>query len=316
MIDDDRHNSEARENQNKPRNADGDILWLEESRNYRDKPENYPNDVLWKKYWDLIDKGEDSKPVKNEIEEELWKNYFDAKKSSNNKKMHLYRNDLLTWYVAYDNSFVQVIARKMVRYDLYRQHKLSILNSVIAPPGEYYGKSKGSKSLIQAIERFDPAQGVPFAAYAVRYIQGAIRQDINLILHGTISRTAINHDVDEELSEQPKRPQTAENLRNAKGLANPEYQNEFQRYEDYEIEFQSDEDVEGEVEKQLSLEESLQAIQKLDEMSQKVIHYYYLEERSHQEISKLLNITVENCRQILSRSMKKVRNMFIDERKA
>ncbi len=316
MIDEDKDNSEASKHRTGPGNNFDDLPWLEESRNYRGKPENYPNDALWQEYWDLIDRGEESESIKIRIEEELWQNYLEAKKQSNNKNMHLYQNDLLTWYVAYDNSLVQVIARKMVSNDLYRQHKLSILNSVIAPPGEYYGKSKGSKSLIQAIERFDPTQGFTFVAYASRYIRGAILQDINLILHGTISRTALSHDLDDELYEQPKRPQTAVNQRNARGLANPEYPDKFQRDDDYEIEFQSDEDVGAEVEKQLSLEESLQAIQQLDEISQKVIHFYYLEERSHKEISAMLNITEANCRQILSRSMKKIRNMFIEERKA
>jgi RNA polymerase sigma factor for flagellar operon FliA len=195
----------------------------------------------------------------------------------------------------------------------------------------------GTLGLLDAIEKYDPAQDTKFATYASLRIRGAILDEIRSLdwaprsVRQMARRLAAAR---ERLrQEQGKDPSTAE-LAEALGVGEDQVENLLSDLMGVQIlsldDFLPHEDQDERqragsvanprapdpatlaVERE-KVERLAQAILKLPETMQKVLHLYYYEELTLKEIGQVLNVSESRVCQIHSAAMKSLRAVLREE---
>src|SRR5579883_279954 len=164
----------------------------------------------------------------------------------------------------------------------------------------------GVIGLIQAIDRYDPGQGVPFAAWAGIRIRGAVIDAIralDIVNPATRQRVRALHAETSRLTASLGRFPTDEEVQEALGLSRSEYNQvlEAAACALVSIEAATEDDeapladllkagVEDPAERGALLAMIGEAIRRLDERERLVLSLYYVEDLTLQEVAKVLGV--------------------------
>lgn len=191
--------------------------------------------------------------------------------------------------------------------------------------------SYGTIGLIQAVDRFDPAQGVKFETYAIRRIRGSIIDAIRT-LHPLSRDTnrrgreieAAYDELIKSLGRMPEDAEIAEHL----GLSVAEFRTQLQEASttivslDTPLGDLADEErtslvdqiaddeagVSDQVERADLKRRLVKAIQNLPERDRTLISLYYYEELTLREISAVLNVSTSRASQLHAAAVFKLRS--------
>jgi len=192
--------------------------------------------------------------------------------------------------------------------------------------------SYGTIGLIQAVDRFDPAQGVKFETYAIRRIRGSIIDAIRSLhpLSRDTNRRGreIEHAYDQliqSIGRMPEDREVAEHL----GLTLDEFRRQLQESSttivslDTPLGDTGDEDrtslvdqivdedevgVSDQVERRDLKKRLVKAIQNLPERDRTLISLYYYEELTLKEISEVLGVSTSRVSQLHAAAVFKLRS--------
>ena len=175
-------------------------------------------------------------------------------------------------------------------------------------------RQDGAIGLMKAIARFDPAQGVPFRAFAKQYIRGAILDSSELTRNMTRRQEEIYRKIrraDDALIKVLRRNPTIEEIAEKTQLTIEQIQNALDaRGVAYAGEFPDDENLSvlGRMdrprpESTILIEE---ALAQLSETEQAIVRLYYLEDQSHEKIAEKLEIIPIEVTKIRQRAISRV----------
>jgi RNA polymerase sigma factor (sigma-70 family) len=175
-------------------------------------------------------------------------------------------------------------------------------------------RQDGAIGLMKAIARFDPAQGVPFRAFAKQYIRGAILDSSELTRNMTRRQEEIYRKIRraddalikvlrrnptiEEIAE--KTQLTIEQIQNALDARGVAYAGEFPDNETLSVFGRSDN---PRPESSILIEE---ALSQLSETEQAIVRLYYLEDQSHEKIAEKLEIIPIEVTKVRQRAIGRV----------
>lgn len=176
-------------------------------------------------------------------------------------------------------------------------------------------RQDGALGLIQAIARFDPQKGAPFAAFARHYIRGAILDSPELTHSLSRQQEAICRQVSRianELTKTLQRNPTIEEVAQAANLTVKQISNALDAHDvafagelpDIEDPQRSTIIVTPQPERAILLVELLA---RLSVREQEIMQLYYWEEQSHEEIAQTLGLTASNVTKIRQRAFNKLR---------
>jgi RNA polymerase sigma factor FliA len=184
----------------------------------------------------------------------------------------------------------------------------------------------GMVGLIEASRSFNPTLGIPFEGFALTRIRGAMLDEVRRLSFLPRSAVAFNasenasvHTLMAELGRQPTQAELAAHM----GKDLPSYHKErdaAQRFETYSLEVVTDEvmsmaddsDHQPEVvlEKAQMMNALEGAIEALPERERMVLQLYYVEGLILKEIVEVLGVTESRVSQILSGTVKKLRQQL------
>lgn len=184
----------------------------------------------------------------------------------------------------------------------------------------------GMVGLIEASRSFNPTLGIPFEGFALTRIRGAMLDEVRRLSFLPRSAVAFNasenasvHTLMAELGRQPTQAELAAHM----GKDLPSYHKErdaAQRFETYSLEVVTDEvmgmaddsDNQPEVvlEKAQMMHALESAIEGLPERERMVLQLYYVEGLILKEIVEVLGVTESRVSQILSGTVKKLRQQL------
>jgi len=183
-------------------------------------------------------------------------------------------------------------------------------------------ESAAAQGLLRAVELFDPNKGVPFEAYALQRIHGAILDELrrmDLLGRDTRQRLIKIREAEKQLRDKGKAP-TTEDIVRITGLSTEEYYNVERAYHASRLgkilPEDSDENAAppvavSEIEDPADKVEKLDLIQKiLDELSERekllvTLHYY--EDMTLREISRVMGLSEGRISQIHAEMVSRLR---------
>lgn len=184
-------------------------------------------------------------------------------------------------------------------------------------------RQEGAIGLINAVDRFDPGQGVPFRAFARLHIRGAMFKSSELTremareqeknyrkvrqAEAELTQTLRRNATIEEVA--AKTGLTANQIRNAIDARNLHFAGELP---------ESDNTATAGLIESPQTETAIflrEAIANLTDREQQIIASYYWEDKSHEEIARELGLTESNVKKIRQRAIDKLRKRFDGKRK-
>lgn len=194
--------------------------------------------------------------------------------------------------------------------------------------------SYGTMGLINAIDRYDVERGVKFETYAVTRIRGYIIDQLRAldwIPRSTRQRTRQLERIREEMEHELGRNPTADEVANKAGLDRRKYDQAVQNGScitvSLDAKLYSDNDSEASVLLHLvrddsssnptsTLEENeikaaiKSALSVLSERERQLLHLYYFEDQTLQEISHILHVSESRVCQLHSQALKRLRTVI------
>lgn len=184
----------------------------------------------------------------------------------------------------------------------------------------------GMVGLIEASRSFNPTLGIPFEGFALTRVRGAMLDEVRRL--SFLPRSAVAFNASENASmhvlmSELGRPPTQAELAQHMGKDLPSYHKErdaAQRFETYSLEVVNDEvmnmadDSDQEPEVMLEKAQMMQALEgaidALPERERMVLQLYYVEGLILKEIVEVLGVTESRVSQILSGTVKKLRQQL------
>ncbi len=191
--------------------------------------------------------------------------------------------------------------------------------------------SYGTVGLIQAVDRFDPYQGVKFETYAIRRIRGSIVDAVRSLQQLSRDANRRVRDVEQaydglvqELGRAPENEEVAERL----GLSMDELHSTLVEASTAVVSLDSplgdvgdgecpslidqitddnEPDVSAQVEREQLVQALMRAIEQLPERDRLVINLYYYEELTLKEISAVLGVSTSRVSQLHAAAVFKLR---------
>ncbi len=192
--------------------------------------------------------------------------------------------------------------------------------------------SAGMYGLVDAASRFDPERAEQFQSYAEARVRGAMIDELRST--GTLTRdlrakshvlTKTIHELEQKLGRQPEQAEIADNL----GLRMDDYHKLLMQLRNTTV--LSQETIEDTVSKakgyseraqgnpqddyifQELLERLAEAISKLSEREQRVLHLYYKEEMSLKDIGEKFDVSESRVCQIRSEAVHRLRAVMMED---
>jgi RNA polymerase sigma factor for flagellar operon FliA len=203
--------------------------------------------------------------------------------------------------------------------------------SVIGQDGQLeYGDlvNAGILGLYQALDRYDAARGVPFPAFATRYVKGRMLDEVarqrQLPRSLRDKQTRLNRAVD-ELSQRLLRTPSDEEVREHLGLSAQEFQSwladcawtsiwsvdELEQAGTFDV---IDERTESSPEAVMDWQETrsslIHALSRLSAREQQVLYAYYVEELTMKETAQVIGVSESQVSRIHSRAIQRLRGML------
>lgn len=177
--------------------------------------------------------------------------------------------------------------------------------------------------LIKAVARFDPAQGVPFSAFAKYYIRGAIFDSPELTRDLARRQEEVYRKVrqtEAALAQALQRTPTIEEVAERAGLTVEQIRSALDaRGIAFAGALPVGEDMPAWMRVEVPTPERalflMEALARLSEREQEIIRLFYWEDQPREEIARQLGLTVSNVTKIRQRALGRLRRLLGVERK-